>query len=312
MKPNRLSFFERIVDILLIIFVPVLVAIITGFILGDQFHANHTADIALIDRFLGHELCRRIIALSEEYAHSRQKSLLSDEDIKEPGGWYVNRHRNYPTTDLPVFEMNSTNPLTNFTWQINTCSDTNDSLECIFNFTDWVVNDIIITKIVPKLKSIYHIYPHERLSLSDLFIVKYSAEDINHQLRLEKHTDSSDLSFSLALSSPQESFSGGGTLFSHFNQAILPNQGGLLLHPSGLYHEGIAISRGKRYLLVGFVHVEEMSQWRRMTLRFGTLARCIQVTQENGEEVRRHQALCRGGWTSYWNEISSKLESLIF
>lgn len=89
-------------------------------------------------------------------------------------------------------------------------------------------------------------------AFNDLFVVKYSAEQ---QQGLEVHTDAGDVSFMLALS-PRSSYSGGGTAFDVLQQQgespVHLEQGNAILFDARLRHEGLPISSGTRYLLVGF------------------------------------------------------------
>ena len=59
----------------------------------------------------------------------------------------------------------------------------------------------------------------------------------------------------MLLSAPSSDFSGGGTYFDHpLNYTRQPaSMGGCLVHCGKRRHAGNAITRGTRYLLVGFV-----------------------------------------------------------
>jgi hypothetical protein len=67
------------------------------------------------------------------------------------------------------------------------------------------------------------------------------------------HTDASFISFNILLNESSE-FEGGGTKFedglTHHSQ-----QGDLFIHSSLVKHSGSTITKGIRYLLVGFVDV---------------------------------------------------------
>jgi hypothetical protein len=101
-------------------------------------------------------------------------------------------------------------------------------------------------------------------------VVKYDALD---QKELELHFDGGDVSFMLALSSP-EAYTGGGTYFdilrygkefvnsdseSVRDETINLKQGELLLFDAALKHAGRAILTGTRYLLVGFCFTDNPS-----------------------------------------------------
>eukprot|EP00040_Diaphanoeca_grandis_P001726 m.276485 g.276485 ORF g.276485 m.276485 type:complete len:317 (+) comp124134_c0_seq1:279-1229(+) len=82
----------------------------------------------------------------------------------------------------------------------------------------------------------------------DMFVVKYAADE---QRELVRHVDGGDISFMLALSSRQQ-YDGGGTSFDVLEDPLHLNQGDLVLFNAKFYHAGLPISRGTRYLLVGF------------------------------------------------------------
>ena len=97
---------------------------------------------------------------------------------------------------------------------------------------------------------------------------------------LRLHTDASMVSFNLALSDDSHDYRGGGTFFPLYNHTIVKiHQGDLLVHDSGIIHGGAKITRGKRYLLVGFV---DLKSWKNNFLywyrHFGTTATCVNVT----------------------------------
>lgn len=87
------------------------------------------------------------------------------------------------------------------------------------------------------------------------------------------HTDSADISFMIALSDRQ-SYDGGGTYFPNLNdnnevsndnnyitnKIIHLNQGEMLTFDSDNYHQGLPITKGQRYLLVGFCYTSSKSK----------------------------------------------------
>jgi hypothetical protein len=130
--------------------------------------------------------------------------------------------------------------------------------------------------------SFSHVY---ELYAKDLFIVKYDASKKDSQKHLEKHIDSSLVTFNIALSSPVDdddedenekevgtneteveeesdlsseyatSYSEGGTRFYLSSRIVKPAKGSLIVHNSQLYHEGMKITKGQRYILVGFINI---------------------------------------------------------
>lgn len=91
------------------------------------------------------------------------------------------------------------------------------------------------------------------LTFRDLFFVRYSAA-VGDQRKLDIHQDGSVMSFNIILNSPDE-FEGGGTFIEADNQNYEISQGDCFVHASKLRHGGTAITRGERYLLVGFIDV---------------------------------------------------------
>ena len=74
--------------------------------------------------------------------------------------------------------------------------------------------------------------------------------------KLEMHTDSSEITFILTLSDCG-SYKGGGTFFEELNRAIKCEEGEALFFEGKKRHKGMRITRGKRYLLVGFLTIKE-------------------------------------------------------
>lgn len=147
----------------------------------------------------------------------------SEKYASNNGGWTTKRHINYPTTDIPVHLINS---ISTFIFQssINIC-----------NF----------------IKESYQIPNEMGLDIQDLFIVKYEHDKQNF---LEPHKDGSFISFNILLTNPSD-FEGGGTEFE--DGLITKNmQGDLFIHSSLITHSGIPITKGKRYLLVGFINLK--------------------------------------------------------
>lgn len=139
------------------------------------------------------------------------------------GGWTTRRHVKYPTTDLPI-----------------------DAVNTVFPFI--VESFRTITTIINES---YNIHEDMRLDFVDVFIVKY--EECSQSF-LELHTDGSFLSFQVLLSDKND-FEGGGTYFDD-GLIMKPSQGDLILHSSRMKHAGLPITKGRRYLLVGFVNID--------------------------------------------------------
>lgn len=141
---------------------------------------------------------------------------------KENGGWTKKRHSAYPTTDLPV---ESVKPIAGFIFE---------SLK--------VIGD--------KIKKSYGLNEEIILDFKDLFVVKYQHDDQNF---LEIHKDGSFISFNILLSDVTD-FEGGGTYFDD-GLIMKGEQGDLIIHSSRIKHSGLPITKGIRYLLVGFLNI---------------------------------------------------------
>ena len=101
-----------------------------------------------------------------------------------------------------------------------------------------------------------HAFLPEHLELRDCFFVKYSAA-AGGQRSLVLHTDGSIFSFNILLSDPNGGFEGGGTFFEPSGVTVRPARGCALGHSGQVRHCGVEITRGDRYLLVGFVGCRE-------------------------------------------------------
>ena len=150
-----------------------------------------------------------------------QAIIHQAETLARHRGWSTSRHRHYPTTDLPV--------------------------SAIRHLTPWLHN-WVRRVVFPPLATHFDLEV-DCLNFNDLFIVKYTTTG---QASLEPHRDGCLFSFNILLNSEQE-FDGGGTRIIATNQILIATQGMLTLHSGRVYHEGVAITRGVRYLLVGFI-----------------------------------------------------------
>ena len=168
-------------------------------------------------------------------------------------GWTTRRHAVYATCDIPVSTITGVS------------ADVFARLEAA---------------LMPAIASMYGLRK-PRLSLRDVFVVKYDATDGGEggeggeggkggegdeggegvraagavaQRGLAMHEDGSDFSFNALLSDPG-AFDGGGTRFEgrFGGSAVRVGRGEVLVHAGALRHEGVAITRGRRYLCVGFL-----------------------------------------------------------
>ena len=97
--------------------------------------------------------------------------------------------------------------------------------------------------------------PPHHLQLDDRepHLVKYDVTKKERQ-KLDMHTDKSEWTFLIALSNGCGlDYDGGGTFFECLNATIHVQRGHALIFPGKLRHCGQRITRGLRYLLVGFL-----------------------------------------------------------
>ena len=194
-----------------------------------------TATRATTDTDLLHEDHRVFLIDHVFSAHECSTILRAVHAAAERRGWNRLRHGSFPTTDLPWKELGD---------------------EC----ESWV-RAAIFRKVLRPLVPLYieHLPPAatlpEHLEFHDLFVVKYSAAP-GAQRDLSLHRDGSTFSFNILLSEPS-AFEGGGTFFEPTGLVARPSQGGAVCHSGQVRHSGVPISRGERYLLVGFVGCAE-------------------------------------------------------
>lgn len=143
----------------------------------------------------------------------------------EHGGWTTKRHIAYPTTDLPV----------------------NDVPE----LKQWLM-PIVHERLNPLVASCYGLDP-STIGFRDLFIARYASKG---QRLLRPHRDGSTISFNVLLNDAAD-FDGGGTYVHGLGYSVQVRRGHALIHGSKLMHEGFPITRGMRYILVGFVTLTE-------------------------------------------------------
>lgn len=163
----------------------------------------------IYNKFYTKEICEWIIERSENYALNN-------------GGWTTQRHKNYPTTDIPV-----------------------ENIKNVFDFVLFSLKNLF-----EKIRKSYSLDSNIDFNISDLFIVKYDSETQNE---LEQHMDGSFLSFNILLSEPN-SFEGGGTYFEDGITVHL-EQGDVLVHSGRINHRGNKITKGTRYILVAFISI---------------------------------------------------------
>ena len=153
----------------------------------------------------------------------RKWIIQETEKYTKKNGWTTKRHNDYPTTDISLGVLN----------------------DDVKNY----VSDHIKSDLYPIISKIINI-PVKRLQSVDVFIIKYEE---GKQVSLEKHKDGSTFTFTMLLNDPSE-FEGGGTFFHDYDIGLLqPSNHEVVLHSGYILHEGKAITKGKRYLMVGFI-----------------------------------------------------------
>ena len=139
-------------------------------------------------------------------------------------GWLSDRHRGYATTDVRSAKM----PL-----------------------VDAWVRKHVSERLFPALAARFG-FDVESFVFRDLFFVYYDGDTPGAQNSVGPHRDGSVLSFNVLLNEPA-AFDGGGTWFDHTQQTHYIGQGDALVHSGKLRHAGMPVTRGKRFILVGFV-----------------------------------------------------------
>ena len=132
-------------------------------------------------------------------------------------GWLLDRHANYPTTDLEIKNI--------------------------------VSSSIVyskLNKIYDVIQAQYNV-PSNILKATDLFLVRY---DSNLQNKLKKHKDGSEFSFIIALNND---FTGGGTCINKTINKL--DTGKCLIFCGQNRHSGIKINSGTRYIVAGFIEI---------------------------------------------------------
>ena len=145
------------------------------------------------------------------------------EEYVKQNGWDTDNFKNYPTYDL--------------------------NLSKISDFHEYFLN-YELGKIMKYIEKSYCLPNETRFEISDLNIIKYSNELQTH---LMHHIDSSFLSFNIALNYITE-YEGGGT---YFDDGLIVNidKGDMLIHCGKIMHSGLTITKGVRYILVGFINI---------------------------------------------------------
>lgn len=207
---------------------------------------------------------------SSECTHIVSKAEANAGVKSEQGGsgWSKARHHSYATTDQAVKDIRGLEYLQQ------------DLEGRIFN----------------RMSKLYGV-PEGSLHTKDIFVVKY---DEQGQKDLARHRDSSEISFNIALSA-QTTYAGGGTHFPVFNETVNIAQGEVLYHPSRVLHEGVQLSAGRRYILVGFVGTEASPGFSVPFPMWGFASSCIRMT--SSRQGNNTSVCVSFVWTLYWEAM---------
>ena len=206
-----------------------------------QFKWNFTpdSDVAYLHMFLfdwnpGIQLANDYWMMQEWQKSWYRKRLIGNElcdtilkeatEWTKKNEWTKQRHECFPTTDIPLANLPS---------------------------HDKIVN-IIKKEVFPFLEEKFR-FSTKYMGINDLFIVKYSSND---QKKLDTHRDISILSFNILLNEASD-FEGGGTYFRHANSLVMNEKGHIVIHSGKFFHEGRVVTKGERYIIVGFIQVDD-------------------------------------------------------
>eukprot|EP00976_Prorocentrum_cordatum_P092144 1188812-Prorocentrum_minimum.AAC.2 len=125
------------------------------------------------------------------------------------------------------------------------------------DFYEYTTNDLEVDKIPPlrswliraRFIDQLQVFNRKIAGFDDVFIVRYT---LGEQTSLQMHTDAGDISFMIALSEPGKDYSGGGTYFEDLGEVVTMKKGDMLIFNAKLFHQGVPITSGTRYLLIGF------------------------------------------------------------
>lgn len=161
--------------------------------------------------FFNDLVCDWIVTESERYAASS-------------GGWLVDRHNSYPTTDIEV-----------------------EKIPSVFSF----VITSVFQEVKKRLEILYSINI-DLFNVTDLFIAKY---DVNGQRDLGVHCDGvsgkENFTFSVLLN---DNFKGSAIRYED-GGVVNPKKGDMMVHTRNHPHRVEQLTYGVRYVMVGFINI---------------------------------------------------------
>jgi hypothetical protein len=185
--------------------------------------------------------------------------------LQQPYGWQKKRHLSYPTTDLNLV----TDPFTreDRAWvQQRLDARLAPILERIFGVPESAIRAKDVSSGVISIPAFSLVFS---LSNIQIFLVRY---DGDRQAHLPRHYDDGSITFSTLFS---DGFEGGGTRYWNRLQGdpatgveepfayVLPKAGTMTTFPALITHEGVQTNKGRRYLLIGFLAVDQIDPWTR-------------------------------------------------
>lgn len=118
--------------------------------------------------------------------------------------------------------------------------------------TDHIMADVkrVVGELYGKPNEAYKLRAR---SWKEPHLLKYQKVDgKDEHLGIEMHYDGCDITWQ-AMLSDQNEYTGGGTYFRCLRKTIRMKQGQVMVHPGELYHKGLDITSGYRYLVVCFM-----------------------------------------------------------
>lgn len=163
-------------------------------------------------------------------ADCRRLIELAEHHAAANDGWETDRHDDYPTTDLDTYDIED---------------------------AAVPVQHLVFDHLIPCMAHVYGVSPRD-IGLKETFVAKYTAAR-GTQRALEPHTDGCEFSFVIPLN---DDFEGGGTRFVDESGVRRPPVGSALCFLGGhMKHEGVAVTRGTRYVLIGFLKFKTMAEF---------------------------------------------------
>ena len=193
------------------------------------FIANHRK-VTMLDEhkkvfvidLISHETCRHIRALTED--HLIRNKLCGGANVETWRMLYT-----YTKMDMPCNEVQSL------------ASISNQIMRHII---------LIIGHVFGKPKAASKLKP--RSSKEPHLLMYQKVDGKKEHTGVEMHYDGCAISFNLMLSDLNE-YSGGGTYMRAMRKTVKLRMGQCLVHPGELYHCGVDIGSGTRFLMVGFL-----------------------------------------------------------